>query len=161
MKKFKNHTLSEYLKELSVKKPVPGGGSVAALTGALAAGLLSMVANYSVGRKISRRDAGRIQKALDRSEKLRLKFLDLVDLDSQAYLKLVASKGKPAHVRAKASREAQKVPEEVAKLCYASMELIPVLVEKGSPYLLSDVEVAVELLEAAFKSALINIRVNQ
>ena len=85
----------------------------------------------------------------------------LVDQDAQAYLKVVAAKGKPDAVRKKARKEAARVPAEVARLSYQALGLAPALVAKGSPYLLSDVEVAVELLEATFKSALINIRVNQ
>ena len=48
---FSNKTLTQYLNQLSSKESVPGGGSAAALTAALGAGLISMVANYSIGRK--------------------------------------------------------------------------------------------------------------
>ena len=62
MKKLRNHTLVEFAAELAKKTPVPGGGSVAALSGALAAGLLAMVANYSVGRKIPAQDIAHYRK---------------------------------------------------------------------------------------------------
>ena len=161
MKKFKNHTLVEYLAELAKKAPVPGGGSVAALTAALAAGLISMVANYSVGRKIPLRDVRRLEGILKKSEALRVRLLELVDLDAEAYLQVVAAKGQPPRIKRQVLRAAARVPAEVARLCYQTMLLAPFLIDKGNPYLLSDVEVAVELLEAAFKSAMINVRVNQ
>lgn len=84
-----------------------------------------------------------------------------MDLDAQAYLGVVAArKADPASHKA-ALRAAARVPREVAKLCYQAIELTPALVRDGNKNLLSDVEVAVELLEAAFKSALINVAINQ
>ncbi len=161
MRKFKNFTLKEFLDALSQKVPVPGGGSVAALCAANAAALLSMVANYSLGRQKSKGAEARLVKALAKSEALRDRFLDLVDLDAEAYMKVVNARLGTAHQKTAAKKQAASVPKEVAKLCRQAIELTPVLVKDGNPSLLSDVEVAVELLFAAYKSAMINVRVNQ
>ena len=88
MKKFKNHTLSEYLDVLSKKTPVPGGGSAAALTAATAAALVSMVANYSKNKKSPKNVENKICSIFKQSEKIRKRLLKLVDLDAQGYLKV-------------------------------------------------------------------------
>lgn len=162
MKTWPQHTVQEFLDCLARRDPVPGGGSVAALTGALGAGLLSMAAQYSLNRKGGTPAQNRRLKAvLGKSERLRGRLTACIDRDAQAYLGVVAArKASPARYRT-ALRQAGRVPFEVAKLCYAALDLAPDLVRDGNPHLLSDVEVAVELLHAAFKSALINVAVNQ
>ena len=161
MKPFRNYSLSEYSRVLSLKVPAPGGGSAAAATAALGAALLSMVANYSLGKNTSRANEQKIKASLKASEQLRKRFLMLVDLDAQAYLNLVkARKASPAK-RAAARRRAAEVPLEVCKLCYKAVQLSPALVRYGNKYLVSDVKVALELLLAAFNAARINVEINQ
>ncbi len=154
-KRLKNHTLDQYLDVLSQKRPTPGGGSAAALTGACGAALLSMVANYSLGKSDSQAVERRLQSNLKKSEEIRQRLTELVDLDADAYMKVVkARKGTKAEQRA-AQRAAEKVPLEVGRLCYKAVQLAPYLVEKGNKYLIADVEIAVEMLASAYKSALI------
>lgn len=161
VKAFKNHTLKEYLDVLAKKEPVPGGGSVAALAAALAAGLMAMVIRYSLGKASSKVIERRLQSVLVKTEQRRGRLLQLVDLDAQAYLKVVESRGKSPAEKRKAKAQAIAVPREVSRLCYQLIQLTPVLVSYGNKYLLSDVEVAVELLFAAYKSAIINVNINQ
>jgi len=161
MPKFKDHTLRQYLDVLASLKPVPGGGSAAALTGAIGMALISMVANYSLGRNASKDTDHKIRNILKKSENIRKRLLNLVDLDAEAYLKVVKSrKGTPA-ARKAALRQARKIPAEVCRLCYTALDLTPLLVKKGNPYLISDVQCALEMLLAAFNSAMINVEINQ
>jgi len=134
---------------------------VAALTASAAVALLSMVAGYSLGRGQPKRVEERIRRTLKKSEELRKRFLDLVDLDARAYLQVAVARSGSAQKKRAAKRKAAAVPGEVARLCLKAMDLTPLLVTRGNPNLLSDVEVAVELLFAAYKSAMINVRVNQ
>jgi formiminotetrahydrofolate cyclodeaminase len=158
---FKNNTLKEYLDLLSRREPVPGGGSAAALTASLGAGLISMVTNYSIGRKTNTKVIDqRLTKLLLKSETIRLSLLELTSLDAQAYLKVSAARTLDKKAQKQASKEARAVPEEVCKLCYKALELTPYLVEKGNPYLISDVEVALELLLSAFNAARVMVRIN-
>lgn len=161
MRKFKNHSVKEYLDELSLKVPVPGGGSAAALAGALGAALISMVANYSLGKNKSKTVDQKIKKLLKESERLRKRLIELVDLDAQAYLGVVKTRKSAPAIRKKALKRASQVPRETARLCYQGVLLAPYLVEKGNKYLLSDVEVALELLRAAYNSAMVNVETNQ
>lgn len=153
MKKFKSHTLKEYLNVLSKKDPVPGGGSAAALNGALGVSLIGMVANYSKGKNSSKVVEKRIQKILNESQGLQKQFLELVDLDAEAYLKVVKARKGTEKQKKTAAKAAAAVPSEVCRLCYKSIQLTTYLVEKGSPYLLNDLEIATEMLFCTFNSA--------
>lgn len=161
MKNLKDSTLQDYLDKLSAHTPVPGGGSAAALTAALGVALLSMVARYSLKKPASRSHQDKIRQILQKCEGIRRRLLTMVDRDARAYLKVVATRQAALPVKTKALREARDVPREVARLCYAAIQLTPYLVKKGNVHLLSDVEVAVELLLAGFTSAMINVSVNQ
>lgn len=158
---FRDKTLQEYLDQLSRREPVPGGGSAAALTAALGVGLISMVTNYSIGRKSNTKAVDRrLAKILEKSEPIRLRLLELTSLDSEAYLKVSAARALDKKAQQQAAKEAKAVPQEVCKLCYKALQLTPYLAEKGNPYLLSDVEVALELLMSAFNGARIMVRIN-
>jgi len=161
MRKFKNHTVKEYLEQLSLKVPVPGGGSAAALCGALGAALISMVANYSLGKNKSKSVDNKIKNILKQNEKLRKRLIELIDLDAQAYLSVVKTRKAAPSIREKALKRASRVPQETCRLCYAALLLTPFLVKKGNRYLLSDVEVAIAMLAAAYNSALANVEANQ
>lgn len=158
---FKDKTLQDYLDQLSRREPVPGGGSAAALTGAMAVGLISMVTNYSIGRKANTKAVDRrLSRILAKSEPIRLRLLELTSLDSEAYLKLTAARSLDKKAQRLAAKQAKAVPQEICKLCYKALQLTPYLADKGNPYLLSDVEVALELLMSAFNGARIMVRVN-
>ena len=158
---FKNKTLQEYLDQLARREPVPGGGSTAAFTAAMGLGLISMVTNYSIGRKSNTKAMDkRLAAILAKSEPMRLRLLELTSLDSEAYLKITAARALDRRAQDQAARAARAVPVEICELCYKAIQLTPYLADKGNPYLLSDVEVAIELLMSAFNSARIMVRVN-
>jgi len=162
MVNFSRSTLQGYLDQLSRKKPVPGGGSAAALTAALGAGLVSMVANYSIGRKSNTAAVEkRLTKTLQASEAMRKRLLQLATLDSKAYLKIVAARKSTPQAQRKAGKEAAAVGKEACLLCYKILDLIPFLVVKGNPYLISDLEAAAELLQAGFNASMVMVRINQ
>lgn len=161
MKNYKGHTLKEYLGSLSARSPVPGGGSALALTAAIGVALISMVANYSKGKSSSKRVETRIKNTLLKSEKIRKRLLELVDLDAKAYLRVVKTRRSSKKLKKDALKKAAAVPREVCRLCYLAIQMTPFLVEQGNKNLISDIEVAVELLLAAFNSAKINIAINK
>lgn len=161
MDRYAHLTISRYLDRLAARDPVPGGGSAAALTGALGAALISMVANYSLGRKHSEEVERRIKEILRENEKIRKRLLILVDLDAKAYLGVVKTRRAAPKIKQKALSKARLVPLEVCRLCHQAVMLTPFLVEKGNPHLVSDIKVALELLLAAFRSAMVNVEVNR
>lgn len=159
--KFNHTTLQKYLDQLSSREPTPGGGSAGAVSAALGTALISMVTRYSIGRKGNTKALDKqLTKLLEKSEALRRRFLQLAGEDAEAYLAVVAARARDAKVRCRAAAKAIAVPKEICRLCRKAVELTPFLVARGNPHLLSDVEVAVELLMAAFNASVIMVRAN-
>jgi formiminotetrahydrofolate cyclodeaminase len=144
---YKDSSLKQYLDDLAAKLPAPGGGSAAALTASLGASLISMVVNFSLGKPKYAQYEGELKKVLAESEKLRVEFLKLVDLDVTAY-------------KSKNIRDALDVPFMVCRLVFEGIKLCPPLIKKGNINLISDVAVAAILLESAFSSAYFNVEIN-
>ena len=161
MKKFKDHTLSEYLDRLSAREPVPGGGSAAALSSALGAGLIAMVTQYSLGKGKSAVVEAKLNKILEKAVDIRSQLLEMVDEDAKVYLDVVAARKLDKNAQKKAAQKALAVPRLICRLSYQAVELTPYLVDNGNPYLMSDVEVALELLLAGYHSAIVMVKANQ
>ena len=162
--------LKKYLDDLAAKLPAPGGGSAAALTAAIGVALISMVANFTVGKEKYKAFEDEAKEVLSSSETLRERFIALVDEDVTAYKKLssayklrksnCADKKKREEAIQVGLKEALATPLEICKCCHQAIKLCPGLVEKGNVNLISDVGVAAALLEAAFQSALLNVDIN-
>jgi methenyltetrahydrofolate cyclohydrolase len=144
---YADKSLKKYLNDLAARLPAPGGGSAAALNAALGASLVSMVVNFTIGKPKYSKYEAELKEILDESEKLRNKFLDLVDLDVAAY-------------KSKDLRNALDIPFMLCRLCFEAIKLCPPLVKKGNVNLASDVAVAAIMLEAAFTSAYFNVEIN-
>ena len=157
---YKNKSVKIYLDDLAAKKPAPGGGSAAALAAALGAALLSMVANFTVGKDKYKQFEQEIKGALKKSEKIRKNLLELVDLDVITYNKVAKNKKKSLALYQKSLKEASLVPLDITKNSLEALELCPVLEAKGNKYLVSDVHVARALLIGAIQSAVVNVRIN-
>jgi glutamate formiminotransferase/formiminotetrahydrofolate cyclodeaminase len=153
-----NQTIQIYLDDLAAKKPAPGGGSVAALVAALAAGLLSMVVNYTLGKDPSK-DA-KIRALLAKSESLRKSFMDLIDLDVSAYSEVSAAKKKSEDDYQKALKNATEVPLKVCVLSAEGLKLCEKFYPDANKYLLSDLDIAMKLFKSALSSAMFNVKIN-
>ncbi len=155
---LKKKTIEGFLKELSSDKPVPGGGSVAALSGAMAVALCLMVAKLSQDpeAKICIRKAVAFKRVL----------VNLIDKDAQAFEKVMKAYKLPKTVaeRQEEIKEALKVavevPLETARYSYEVLKLVEILAEKGNPRAISDVGTAAMLCGASIKSALFNVNIN-
>lgn len=152
---YKNQSIKKYLDDLAGKLPAPGGGSAAALSGALGCALLSMVANFTVGKEKYRKYEKEIKGILLKCESYRKRFLELVDLDAKTYSAYASARDKKSKSRAK--KESQRVAKEITSLSYKAIQLCFPLAEKGNVYLINDVLAAAELLSAGFNSALVNV----
>ena len=162
--------ISNFLDELASNSPTPGGGSVAALAGALGAALISMVGNLTVGKKKYEDVEEDIKKILSSSEKLRYELSQLIEEDVKAFNNFMATYKMPKEtedekkIRAEKVQEslieAAKVPLKVAYKCLDILSLSKEVAEKGNINVVSDAGVAVLMAEAALESAILNVTIN-
>jgi len=163
-------TVRQYTERLASDEPTPGGGSAAALAGALAAASAAMVASFTVGREKFAEVEEDIQRMLSTLDEQREQLLQLTDADAEAYGKVGAAYGLPKQTdeekqaRRAAIQEALKtaaeVPMGVAEACAQTMAVLGELAHKGNPNLISDVGVAAQLALAALRCARLNVEVN-
>lgn len=151
---LKNEVL-RYLDDLAANLPAPGGGSAAALVGAAGVALISMVCNFTLGKKNYKEFEQALNKILSRAESIRKELMELVDEDVEAYKKFSSSSKDE-----KALKEALSTPFRVCELTHQALKLCPELVRKGNRLLVSDVGCAAEFLEGANLSALFNVEIN-
>jgi len=162
--------LADFLQRLASGAPTPGGGSAAALAGALAAALVSMVCRLTIGRAKFAAIEGEMQRTLERAERLRQRLIRAVDEDAQAYESVVAAYRLPrgseterqtrsATIQA-ALHEAIRVPLNVARDCAELLDMAQFVAQRGNPSAVSDARVASLLAEAALRGAAYNVQIN-
>jgi formiminotetrahydrofolate cyclodeaminase len=168
--KLTDKPVTNFLDELASNAPAPGGGSVAALSGALGAALISMVCNLTVGKKGYEDVQDDIDDLLTQSEALRKELADLLEADVAAYTgysvaaKMPRSTDEEKAERAQAMQAALKdatdVPLRIAEAAVKVMDLCMPAAEKGNKWAVSDAGVAVLMAEASLRSAALNVLIN-
>ncbi len=163
-------TVTKFLDELASNSPAPGGGSVAALAGALGSALTSMVCNLTIGKKKYLEAEGEMKHILQQSENLRTMFTKLIDKDTEAFNKVMEAYGLPKETEDQkalrsaaiqgATKEAALVPLEVMKHCIDALALAKTVAHKGNTNSLSDAGVSALMIRAACESAALNVRIN-
>ena len=165
-----DETLNAFLDDLASSSPTPGGGSVAALAGALGAALISMVCSLTIGKKKYAAVEGEMKAIRAPSEELRKKFASLVERDAAAFNKVMEAYALPKEtddqkaLRAAAvqagTKEAALVPLEVMKHCIDAHALAQEAAAKGNENSVSDAGVSAIMIHAACESAALNVRIN-
>jgi formiminotetrahydrofolate cyclodeaminase len=168
--KLTEKPVTTFLDELASSAPAPGGGSVAALAGALGAALVSMVCNLTLGKKGYEDVQDDIEALLGNSEALRQELADLLEADVSAYTgyskaaKMPRATDEEKAERAEAMLAALKVatdvPLAIAEAAVKVMDLCTPAAEKGNKWAVSDAGVAVLMAEAALRSAALNVLIN-
>lgn len=159
-----------FLSALAAGTPVPGGGSAAAYTAALAAALVAMVARLTIGKKKYAEVEERMHAIEQRAENLRLELTTAVTRDSAAYEAVLRAIRLPKeneqeqaqrnHEIEAATLGAAQVPLEVANKALEVLELACETAEKGNLNAMSDAASAAALAAASITSAALNVRVN-
>lgn len=162
--------LQTFLEDLSSAEAVPGGGSVAALSGALAAALIAMVCRLTVGKAEYDPVQAELQAILRRVEPLEYELRALMQTDMDAYASVIRSYKLPKttesekRIRSAAIQDALKhasgVPLQVAELCATLTELAAAVAEKGNKNAASDAGVAMLMAEAGLRGAALNVSIN-
>jgi len=167
---FTDKTVREFLDALASKEPVPGGGSGAALSGAQAAALVSMVCNLTIGKKGYEGVQQAMSELLAKSEAIRVELPDLLEADTQVYGKVMEayrlSRKTPEEKQAReaamqaALKDAAGVPLTIAERCAQIVDLALPAAEMGNQWAVSDAGVGALLAEAAMHAALLNVTIN-
>ncbi|MDY2984450.1 MAG: cyclodeaminase/cyclohydrolase family protein [Synergistes jonesii] len=168
--KFEETTIKAFIDELASNSPAPGGGSVAALCGSLAAGLEAMVANLTLGKEKYRTGWDKMNKVLEEGEKLRAEFISLMNEDTESFNLFMQALKMPKETEeqkasrkaamGEASKAATAVPLRTLENCVKAAELSFAAAKYGNSNAVSDAGVAALLAEAAGKAASYNVKIN-
>jgi formiminotetrahydrofolate cyclodeaminase len=148
-------TLSDYLSALSSGSSTPGGGAVAALSGAQAASLISMVANLT--KTFPEEDSK--EQLLKTAEVAVATFTSLADQDAAAFAKLMTAYKEKGDVET-ASMDSATPPLDCLKLAHSLVASVQVLHQHGNPNLVTDTAIAALLLKDTILSSELNILIN-
>ncbi|KGO05333.1 cyclodeaminase/cyclohydrolase family protein [Porphyromonas gulae] len=163
-------TVKGFLAETAGQEPVPGGGSISALNGSIAAALAEMVANLTIGKKKYAEVEAEMETIATEAAAIQKELVLDIDRDSDAYNKVFAAFKLPKETdEEKAVRSAQiqemtkyaaSVPMEVARRVHSLLPLIEAVVAKGNQNAITDGCVAMMCARTAIIGALLNVRIN-
>ena len=158
--------IGTFLTAAAAKQPTPGGGSVTALVGALAATMGEMTLNYSVGKKGLEVHQDVLAPALRELTHAREVLVRLMIEDQGAFAAVTAARKRPqsdpdrdGHFRA-ALLACIRIPQTMAATGVAVLEIVDRVTDKVNPWLLSDLAVCADLAMATVRCALHNVRAN-
>ena len=163
---LRDQSVQSFLDQLASSSPTPGGGSVAALTGALAAGLISMVCQLTVGRPRYAAFEAEAQAILAQSEAIRSRLTDLIQIDVAAYSTVAAAyklpKEDPNRTAAIAAAMvvATDVPLQIAEQAAALLPLALPVAQQGNRTAVGDVVAGAQLAVACGHVSVFNVAAN-
>ena len=170
MSKLTDMKSTDFLAALASSAPAPGGGGGAAMAGALAASLASMVANLTIGKEKFAQQEPEVKELLDEAEEVRQTLLTLVEDDAAVFNSFMAcyklpkatEEEKAARTAAirNAAKEAAEVPLAIARASYRALMLAERLVCIGNPGVITDGACSALLARAALRCAEYNVRLN-
>lgn len=167
---FSDMTCKDFVKILSTKEPVPGGGGASALVGAIGIALGNMVGSLTVGKKKYKDVEEDIIALKEKADNLQDELLVLIEKDATAFEPLSKAYGLPketeeekaykAKVMEEALVAASLVPIEIMEKCCEAIDVISEFAEKGSVIAISDAGVAASCCKAALIGASFNVYIN-
>ena len=163
-------TIKGFLSETASSSPAPGGGSVAALSGALGTALSSMVCNLTIGKEKYKDVEDEIKKVLTKSEKIRKELTILIDEDTNAFNDVMKAfkmpketdeqKKKRSNAIQQGYKTAASVPLKTAETCEKILDIAVVLAEIGNQNSITDAAVSALMAKAGVQGAILNVRIN-
>ncbi len=160
----------EFVDEVSRESPAPGGGSVAALAGAIGAALSSMVSNLTANRRGSEEVDDILNETAEVCQEIQQKLVRAVDDDTNAFNAYMDARRLPATTAAeKAAREAAmleglksavNVPMETARQSFRAIKLAATVARYGNPASITDVGVGAQMAYAGVKGGIYNVLIN-
>ena len=166
MTELRHQSVQQFLDQLASPTPTPGGGSVAALSGALAAGLITMVCDLTTGRPRYAEFDTACQKIRQHTEQIRAELTRLIQADVDAYTLVAAAYKRPkddptrAQAIVDASVVATDTPLQIAEQASALLPLALPVAQHGNKSAVGDVIAGAHLAQATVHAALINVTAN-
>ena len=170
MTQIKDTAIEPFLDQLASSAATPGGGSAAAIIGAMGAALVSMVCNLTIGKKKYAEVEGEMQDVLAKTEALRKKLTGMIQDDVKAFDAVMGAYGMPKETdadkqaRDKAIQAALKLATDVPLACARAarevIDLAAIASDKGNLNVISDAGVGVLAGYAALRSAALNVFTN-
>jgi glutamate formiminotransferase/formiminotetrahydrofolate cyclodeaminase len=165
-----NMTVAGFVDEVSRDTPAPGGGSIAALSGALGSALASMVVNLSIGKGEFDKQYDHLCKLAERAQAIKDDLVRAVDEDTEAFNEVIAgmrmAKDTPEQLEARAKviragyKSAARVPLRTAELCREVIDLCQQAADIGNMAVMSDAGVGALMALAGVRGAIHNVRIN-
>ncbi|MCD6299364.1 MAG: cyclodeaminase/cyclohydrolase family protein [Thermoplasmata archaeon] len=159
-------SLKEFMEKLASGSPTPGGGSAAAVGGAMAAALSEMVCNLTIGKEKYASVQGQIEEEMAKLAPYRKRLMEIVDEDSGAFDEVMKAFRMPKDMdgRKEAIQNAYKlaasVPMETAEVCMDVLESAVVVARIGNKNSITDAGSSALLAHASLNAALLNVRIN-
>jgi glutamate formiminotransferase/formiminotetrahydrofolate cyclodeaminase len=163
-------TGTAFVDEVSRDTPAPGGGSIAALAGALGAALASMVANLTQGKAKTAEGEAALSAVAERAQRIKDALMLAVDDDTNAFSAFMEARRLPAGTPAeKAARDtamqdgiktAADVPWSTAKACFEAMEVSEIAMQHGNPASITDTMVGFTIAYAGVRGGIWNVLIN-
>ena len=163
-------TVREFTNEVSRESPAPGGGSIAALAGALGASLSSMVANLTANKAGTEEIDEILNKAADDCQEIKDKLIKAVDDDTNAFNAYMDARRLPQKTEEEKSaresamldglKQAVMVPLETAKLSYRAIEIAQIVVQFGNINSITDVGVGAQIAFVGVQGGIYNVLIN-
>lgn len=168
--KFKDQPIKDFLNQTAASTPVPGGGSISALNGAIATALSEMLANLTIGKKKYTEVEETMKSTVEKMSKQRVLFLEDIDRDAEAYklvfdaYKLPKETDEQKNNRTSQIQHAIKhaaiIPMEIATRAFHLMDAIDFTTRNGNKNAVTDGCVAMMTCRTAVMGALLNVRIN-
>lgn len=165
-----NQPVQEFLDRLASSTATPGGGSAAAIMGAMGAALVSMVCSLTIGKKNYLEVEGEMTAVLCEAENLRARLTGMIAEDIAAFDALMAAYALPKETDGQAAarsaaiqaglKQATEVPLACARVCAEVIALSHRAADKGNRNVISDAGVAALAAQAALRSAALNVYIN-
>ena len=170
MTEIKDNRIEQFLEALASQSATPGGGSAAAIIGAMGAALVSMVCNLTIGKKKYAEVEGEMKDVLAKADTLRKQLIGMIEDDVKAFDAVMGAYGLPKETDAdKAKRDsaiqaalkqATDVPMACARAARQVIDIAAIASDKGNLNVISDAGVGVLAGYAALRSAALNVFTN-
>jgi len=158
---YSQKSIEEFLNDLSSSNSIPGGGSAAALSGALNAAVISFIANLTIGKEKYKEVEAEAKEILAESEELKKEMLLMIDQDSKILSDILDSYKDGDQNKVKSvCQDAVEFSMDMTKKAVRLMRLSLEISEIGNRMLASDFEVAAYIGDAAVSSAIANVKIN-